>query len=203
MLRAMVVTRRPRVYLAGPDIFLPEAQAQAGARTRICAEHGLVGATPFDDPPVAIPGWDAMPEWQQLFLANEAHIRAADAVIANLTPFRGPSADPGTVYEVGLARGLEKPVFGYATTTQGFAERTRAAWGPSFRDPGGTWRDRDGLSIEDFALFDNLMVVGSLSVLLLAEDIPEDRRWSDLSVFTRCVATAARVLYAARGVTPD
>ena len=31
----------------------------------------------------------------------------ADAIIANLTPFRGPSADAGTVYELGYMAGLQ------------------------------------------------------------------------------------------------
>ena len=33
---------------------------------------------------------------------------AADAIIANLTPFRGPSADAGTVYELGYMAGRGK-----------------------------------------------------------------------------------------------
>ncbi|MBE3732520.1 hypothetical protein HJ187_05750 [Vibrio parahaemolyticus] len=38
--------------------------------------------------------------------ANEALILSTDAVIANLTPFRGASA----VYEVGMAKGLRKVI---------------------------------------------------------------------------------------------
>ena len=45
-------------------------------------------------------------------------------MIANLTPFRGPSADVGTVYEVGFMRALGRPVFGYATTAEPFTRRT-------------------------------------------------------------------------------
>ena len=37
----------------------------------------------------------------QIFKANEAMMDACDAIIANLTPFRGPGADAGTVYELG------------------------------------------------------------------------------------------------------
>ena len=33
---------------------------------------------------------------------------AADAIIANLTPFRGPGADAGTVYELGYMAGRGK-----------------------------------------------------------------------------------------------
>ena len=38
---------------------------------------------------------------------------AADAIIANLTPFRGPSADAGTVYELGYMAGRGKLCLGY------------------------------------------------------------------------------------------
>jgi len=192
----MVEPRRPCVYLAGPDVFLPDALARAAQRKAICARHGLLGVSPFDPAPVTPPGWEALAEWQRIFVANEAHIRAADAVIANLTPFRGPSADPGTVYEIGLARGLGKSVFGYATTSEGFTDRSRAVWGPTRRDAYGVWRDRDGLSVEDFDLFDNLMIVGGLAVPLIADDIAPELRWSDLAVFERCVEAAVQVLAA-------
>lgn len=186
--------RRPVVYLAGPDVFLPDAVAQAENRKLICRRHGLCGVSPFDSPPGIPPEWQALPEWRRIFLANEAHIRRADAVIANLTPFRGPSADAGTVYEVGLARGLGRLVFGYSATTAGFTDRSHAVWGPTRRDTNGMWRDRDGLSVEDFDLFDNLMIVGGLSVPLVADEVPAAARWTDLSVFERCVVAAARVL---------
>jgi nucleoside 2-deoxyribosyltransferase len=185
---------RPIVYLAGPDVFLPEAMAWAETRKEICLRHGLFGVTPFDPPSFMPSAWEALPEWQRIFLANESHIRRAAAVIANLTPFRGPSADPGTVYEVGLARGLGRPVFGYSTTMDGFTNRSHAVWGPTHRDANGVWRDRDGLSVEDFDLFDNLMIVGGLSVPLIAMDVPADRRWTDLAVFERCVIAAAQIL---------
>jgi nucleoside 2-deoxyribosyltransferase len=191
----MAGSPRPRVYLAGPDVFLPQAEAWAEERKKICARHGLIGVSPFD-PATGAARWAAMPGWQRIFLGNEAHIRGADAVIANLTPFRGPSADPGTVYEIGLMRGLGRPVFGYATTTQGFVARSHAAWGPVRRDAAGIWRDRDGLSVEDFSLFDNLMIVGGLTLPLVAEELPEDRRWTDSSIFERCVVVAAQMLEA-------
>jgi len=191
--------RRPIVYLAGPDVFLPQAGAWAETRKAICLSYGLFAVTPFDPPPVTPPGWEALPEWQRIFLANEAHIRSADALIANLTPFRGPSADPGTVYEVGLARGLGRPVFGYSTAADGFTDRSTAVWGPTHRDANGIWRDRDGLSVEDFDLFDNLMIVGGLAVPLIAASVPEDERWSDLTAFERCASAAAQIL----GVVPD
>ena len=60
-----------------------------------------------------------------IFKANEAMIDAADAIIANLTPFRGAGADPGTVYELGYAAGRGKLCLGYSNDPAIYAERVR------------------------------------------------------------------------------
>ena len=167
-----------RVYLAGPDVFFPDPTAWAARRRAICAAHGLDGVSPLD--PVAdAPAWAALPEADRIARRNEAHIRACAAVIANLTPFRGISADPGTVYEVGYARALGRPVFGYTNVATLFAERTRAA-------------RADGMAVEDFGLHDNLMLdaaVREAGQLVVVD--AGDARWSSLDAFTRCVALAA------------
>ena len=93
-------------YLAGPDVFLPEARQWAERKKAICARHGLIGVSPLDPLPDQPSDWAALPEWQRIALRNETQIRGCDAMIANLTPFRGPSADVGTVYEVGFVRAL-------------------------------------------------------------------------------------------------
>ena len=35
-----------RVYLAGPDVFLPEAGALAERKRKLCADYGFVGKSP-------------------------------------------------------------------------------------------------------------------------------------------------------------
>lgn len=37
---------RPRVYLAGPDVFLPTASAFAEAKRQLCDTYGFVGVSP-------------------------------------------------------------------------------------------------------------------------------------------------------------
>lgn len=183
-----------RVYLAGPDVFLPAPDIWLAHKKAICGRHRLAAVSPLDALPGEPVAWMGLPEWRRIALRNEAHIRASDAVIANLTPFRGPSADPGTVYEVGFMRALGRPVFGYATTALPFAERT-LDWLGSPRN--GPRRDREGLAIEAFGLFDNLMIEGGIvgsGGILVVEQRPAAERWSDLGVFERCVAAAARVL---------
>ncbi|MDR3537435.1 MAG: nucleoside 2-deoxyribosyltransferase [Acetobacteraceae bacterium] len=185
-----------RVYLAGPDVFLPAPQDWAARRQAVCARFGLAGVTPLDALAGEPAGWAALPEWRRIALRNEAHIRSCTAVIANLTPFRGPSADVGTVYEVGFARALGMPVFGYATVAAPFLARTLAALGEGARvDADGGWWDLDGLLVEQFGLFDNLMIEGGILAsggALVVDDAAD--RWQDLAVFERCVAAVAERL---------
>jgi len=177
------------VYLAGPDVFLPDPAARAAALKEICARHGLDGVSPLDalaDEPAA---WSGLPEALRIARRNEAHIRACQALIANLTPFRGPSADVGTVLEVGFARALGLPVFAWSNDARPFAERTRAFLGAAGRC------DAEGLLVEDFALADNLMIEGAVLAsggTLTLGDVPASARWRDLGAFVRCVAALAR-----------
>jgi nucleoside 2-deoxyribosyltransferase len=184
-----------RVYLAGPDVFLPQAEEWAERRKAICARHGLTGVSPLDVLAEQPAEWAELAEWRRIAMRNEALIRSADALIANLTPFRGPSADVGTVYEVGFMRALGRPVFGYSTVAAPFTHRTRefaAAHGGMVAD-----RDVDGMLIEQFGLGDNLMleaaIVGSGGVLITA-DVAPDARWTNLLVFERCVEAAASMM---------
>ncbi|MFC7552233.1 nucleoside 2-deoxyribosyltransferase [Pseudoroseomonas wenyumeiae] len=50
-----------------------------------------------------------------------------------MTPFRGPSADAGTVFELGFMRALGRPVFGYANAVANFRDRTLAFLGGAAR----------------------------------------------------------------------
>lgn len=182
-----------RIYLAGPDVFLPGATAWLERKKAICAEHGLTGVAPLDDLPEEPPDWAPLPEWQRIALKNEAHIRSCTAVIANMTPFRGTSMDVGTAYEVGFARGLGLRVFGYSTTASGLLERTLAAL-PCRRDAQGVWWDPDELYVEQFGLFDNLMIEAAIEASGVGVVKSDQDRWQDLSAFERCVRAASKML---------
>ena len=86
-----------KIYLAGPDVFLPDAVEIGRRKVEICARHGLTGLYPLDNA-IDLSARDASLD---IFRGNEAMMIEADAIIANLTPFRGPGADAGTVYELG------------------------------------------------------------------------------------------------------
>jgi nucleoside 2-deoxyribosyltransferase len=123
----------------------------------LCEAYGLVGLFPLDND-IAACGADA-PIDRAIFRLNVAMMRRADAGIFNLSPFRGPGADAGTVFELGLMHGLGKPVFGYSNTAETLLARTLGA----ARDANGVWRDGDGMMVEDFGNADNLMLDACLA----------------------------------------
>ena len=93
-------------------------------------------------------------------------------------------------------RALGRPVYGYATTAKPFTQRTLDLVGPQSGrtiNVDGFRRDADGLLIEQFGLFDNLMIEAGIldfGGVLIVEEIPTAQRWTDLAVFERCVSAA-------------
>ena len=125
---------------------------------------------------------------------NVEMIARADFGIINLTPFHGPSADVGTVFELGMFVGLGKPVFGYTNDGRDLIERQRER-GPLTHDetvPG--WRDADSMLLEDFGNADNLMIDASLAALgapLIRHITKPATRYNDLTGFELCLKQAA------------
>ena len=174
-----------RLYLAGPDVFLPDPLARAAALKAICAHYGFIGVSPLDPLAGEPEDWTMMPEALRIARRNEAHIASCDALVANLTPFRGPSADDGTVFELGFMRALGRPVYGWSNDPTPFAHRTRTFAGVT----GG--HDADGMQIEDFGLADNLMIEGAIHAsggTLTQAASAHAERWTDLAAFAACIA---------------
>lgn len=141
-----------KIYLAGPDVFRPDALEQGERLKALCAEFGLLGVYPLDHSvPEGIDGPQEQALW--IYQANLALIAGADAVLANLNPFRGTEPDSGTAFELGYASALGKPLYGYIDEGGSCAERLPCEWLGS--DPG---HDRDGNLVEAFGLPLNLML---------------------------------------------
>jgi nucleoside 2-deoxyribosyltransferase len=184
-----------KVYLAGPDVFLPDAVDIGRRKVELCARHGLAGLYPLDNA-IDLAAGDAS---MQIFRGNEAMMNEADAIIANLTPFRGPGADTGTVYELGYVAGRGRLCLGYTNDPSGYADRVREFTEVTSR--GGRLVDAQGLTVEDFGLADNLMMIHALDLhgctLIRPRQMPADI-WQDLSAFETCVRIVADRLGALR-----
>ena len=125
-----------KIYLAGFDVFAPDAKQRGAKMKMMCAERGLIGLYPFDNEA------DNAPD---IFAGNCSLIDQADAVIANLNPFRGSEPDSGTCFEVGYAFAKGKIVYGYVADARTLREKLGE-------------QDQDGFSVEDFGLPLNLML---------------------------------------------
>src|SRR5260221_6150999 len=114
-------------YLAGPDVFLPNAVAHAARKVEICQRYGLSGVPPLnEDVETAAKRLDkGLDVWQSIYEKDIAMMERCDIIIANLTPFGGASADSGTLIEVGWFLGKGKPIFGYSNTAERFESRMR------------------------------------------------------------------------------
>ncbi len=184
---------RFRIYLAGPEVFLPDPLAAGRRKIALADRYGFDGVYPLDaslDLSGLAPGEQAA----KIAAANEDLMRGCDAVIANLTPFRGISMDSGTAYEVGFMRALGRPVFGYTNVTPDYADRARA-----FRlrgIPAGDG-DRADVQIEDFGHAENLMIACGIEFSgsqIIRTAVSAGQNMEDLRGFELCLADARRIL---------
>ena len=166
---ASAMTRRS-IYLAGPDVFRPDAADHGRKLVALCAEHGFNGVFPLEPSLPADLSTQALAA--HIYRTNVSHIEACDAVAANLDFFRGPEPDSGTCFEVGYAVARGKPVVGYVPEAGSYAQRIRRR---HMQATGDGLLDAQGWHLEEFGLPLNLMlgvpcrvVVGDLRAALEA-----------------------------------
>lgn len=173
-----------RVYLSGPDVFLPNAIEIGQAKKKICGQFGLEGVYPLDADFSGLPALKSMPDMgYSSFRLMVELMDSCDLIIANMTPFRGPSMDVGTAVEVGYMYGRGKPVFGYTNVVTDYAQRVAP----------------DGFTVEPFGLIDNCMVEGPVhetGAVVVRYPAPEGQIYTCLEGFTECVRQACRLMSA-------
>ncbi|HLR29563.1 MAG TPA: nucleoside 2-deoxyribosyltransferase [Paenalcaligenes sp.] len=163
-----------KVYLAGPDVFASNATELAEKHKSLCRAHGFEPLHPVDQIETTA---------QSIYQRNAELIHEADALIANANPFRGAEPDSGTVFEIGYAVALGKPVIIYLQEPLTTVKTVEKFYGPVYYDQvREQWVDQSGYMIEDFNLPLNLMlsipceiVTGSVLEALLALQ----KRWYD------------------------
>lgn len=136
----------PRVYLAGPDVFYPNHAEIFAKRRTVCRRFGLEPLVPIDNKATTS---------VEIYQANVKLLDGCDAIIANITPFRGPHCDVGTAWEIGYAVARGAAVFAFSEAVGSLLDRVL----------GGTalsGRDASGMLVEDFGLPENLMIVEGL-----------------------------------------
>jgi nucleoside 2-deoxyribosyltransferase len=164
-----------KVYLAGPDVFEPNALARGEELKALCKKHGAQGLFPIDN---SIELDDAeigsIAHARAIRNANMELIKDCHAILANMTPFRGPSMDVGTAYEMGAGAALGKLVVGYTKNAKTYVEKVKDVHQVE-RAEDGHLRDENRMSVEEFAdaetgLVDNLMISCGVEQLCESEE---------------------------------
>lgn len=145
-----------KIYLAGPEVFSPNPQKEGHRLKEICRNHGCKGIFPLDDGP-NLDGLEPEEIAEEIFDANLKKIDDCDAVIANMSPFRGPGMDGGTAFEVGYAYARGKIIVGWSSDDREYIDRARDHFDGAVKKT-DRWRDPDGWEVEDLGLPDNLMM---------------------------------------------
>lgn len=148
-----------KLYLAGPEVFLPDAPARAKVQRDLCRRYGFIPLHPMDNNLDL--GRRGMKVAMRIQRGDVRQVIACDIVVANCNPFRGICMDDGTAYELGYGNALGKPSYGYIQEDIPLSMRTR-------RDYPCTKRrrrhksivvDREGYEVtDDFGTRINLMM---------------------------------------------
>ena len=182
-----------RIYLAGPEVFLPDALVMGARKATLCAAHGLEGVFPLDAQ-LGLAGLAKPEQARRISEANERLMHSCTGLIANLTPFRGVSMDSGTAFEVGFMRALGRPVLGYTNVIADYRARAEV-----YRraPPPLPEFDHPEAEIEDFDGAENLMIEVAIVAsggAVVRTAVPPGDDMRDLNGFEACLAQAAAIL---------
>jgi nucleoside 2-deoxyribosyltransferase len=197
MFSELLGNQRLRAYLAGPEVFLRNAIEIGECKKALCAKYGFEGVFPIDAE-LNIKNLSPREAGMRISESNEGLIRGCKLLVANITPFRGPSADVGTSFEMGFAHGIGLKIFAYTNNTTPFTERTMASLNCLVsRDDDGRLRDANDMVVEQFGLVDNLMLEGSIKAsdgFLAIENAPKGELFTSLNGFEKCLQYARKVM---------
>ncbi len=103
---------KQKIYLAGPEVFLPETLAYFQKTKDLCLSYGFDAVCPFDSEPIFETG---MGKADKIFQNNIQLIDSSDILLAKCNVFRGALVDDGTAFEIGYAYAQKKKIFGFLT----------------------------------------------------------------------------------------
>jgi len=188
------------VYLAGPMVFLTDAERIFGIMKDILKNYGLKGVAPVDNQSNLIgvrPGRELN---EAIYEADVEIMNSVDGVIFDLSPFRrGTEMDTGTAFEIGYCRSLGIPMTGWTTQTlfypEHVSEYVKERFGQILIDdvegaPGvksGGARDPDGVLVHSAGLYQNLMV--QMAIESSGGSVHADSSWE--KAFGRAAAQLA------------
>lgn len=146
-----------KLYLAGPEVFLPNAVEHAEKQRRLCVKYGFIPLHPMDNN-LDLGNRDIHTA-MVIYRGDVNQVRECDIVVANCNPFRGVCMDDGTAYELGFGNALGKVSYGYVTKLERLVDRTIRDYPTECTIHGSMVIDKDGYAVtDDFSTSINLMM---------------------------------------------
>ena len=108
-----IYTKRSAIYVAGPWVFAPNAKGNAELIKNIFSQYGYEALLPLSD----------KTDYRDIYYNNLALMNQADIIIADISPFRGVHADPGTAFEIGYAKALGLRIYLYSSDMRMIEDR--------------------------------------------------------------------------------
>ncbi len=196
--RERTAAPRRHVYLAGYEVFFSPGEVLdfSGRKRAVCEAHGLVGHFPGDlELREGSRQQDAL-RARAIYEIDVDMMARCGSIVANLTPFRGPSADAGTCWELGHFVGAGKLALAYTNDRRPYEERFEdehgAAGGREAAD-GEYACDEGGCLIDMQMRADNCMLTECLCHLeVAAADFATGYEMlRDLDAFEQCIQRLA------------
>ena len=154
--------KKKKIYLAGFDVFYPNAIEVLQQKKKLCEKYGYIGLAPLDNEVDFTQPKEIIRE--DIYKANVNLMNEADIFCVNLNAFRHGEPDSGTVFEIGYAAGLGKDAYIYVDSNESMLEKTQSHDDKCvYKD--GLWFDKNGLIIEDFNGMFNLMITQSSTII--------------------------------------
>lgn len=146
------------IYLAGFDVFYPNAIEHGEHLKAVCGRYGFRGLFPKDNVIDRSPGRSKDRIAADIFRQNIEQIDRSDIIVANLNCFRGAEPDSGTSFELGYGYAKGKRLYGYVDGEQKLWEKVESEFGGVGRSPDGRMVDKLGYHVENFDFPVNLML---------------------------------------------
>ncbi len=150
--------QQPKVYIAGPECFMPDGRERAERALELCRRYGFEGHSPALEeenfgPRVDFSDPDRRAVADAICRRNMWLIEHCDIVIANCNNFRGQEPDGGTCFELGYGYIKGKKLYCFLEDIRPCFEKYV---GSKIPDKNGTLRDEQGRFFERGPL--NLML---------------------------------------------
>jgi nucleoside 2-deoxyribosyltransferase len=176
-----------KIYFADNMRYSPGADADKWREivSSACLRHGLDAQWPsahFLFPNIKMLGrvrgkWEPRRVSEALAISPLVNVSSSIAIVAEVTPFRGPHLNPEIAFEMGIAATLGLPIFGWTTATYPAYPGAKTGMRPQLlqdrvwcgdaADEDGHWYDErfNCDLVENFDLVENAAIAGNLATL--------------------------------------